>query len=613
MQGDFSRLTFDPTLNYTQVLWQQGRPLVDADLNEQSSILLHYLRRLTADVIGWHGGPGVVKDTSGPFWVKVITEGNDKGKFGYEKGRYYVDGWMVETGGGVADGWGGVMPESTKNRLVFLDVWPSVVPSESPADSALGCPPPTLRSKLNYKVWVANVEADPTKFKNQAKMLSVMTSIKGTDTTLNLRGLDAAASLPKLKAFCNTPKTSDNGACAAAASADAGPSENRLYRVEIHRGCKFNVDSEGKVTIKDDPITFKWSRDYCSAVLQANRVNGEHNLVVTSDAARKSLKKDDWVEIVAEGEDTGVFAEISEVKESGDKATTLTFNEQVALQTWFDKHSDVNAAVSIRLWDHKQPDKEKLADGAIKIEWNTKGESNDCVLEEGLGVRFQFDVPRDENGKLIANSAVEFRPGDYWLIPARANGSVLWPNGNDGKPSFVPAQYVEHRYAPLALIDSSNKVTDLRNSLVHLGVAPVPTPPQVAASTLRRTHPNSASPPTPNANEAAALSPTGKKSSKSNSAKKRTTNPRGKLHKAANAAVAKVRILARVAKHAAKGAPKPAPKTAAKPAPKKPATATARPATKKNTRTAKKKIATLVASTARRTTKPRKKPRKKKR
>ncbi len=39
MFGDFSRDSFDPSKHYTRVLMQQGRPLLDADWNEQISIL----------------------------------------------------------------------------------------------------------------------------------------------------------------------------------------------------------------------------------------------------------------------------------------------------------------------------------------------------------------------------------------------------------------------------------------------------------------------------------------------------------------------------------------------------------------------------------------------
>jgi Family of unknown function (DUF6519) len=50
MQGDFSRLTLDSP--YTRVLLQQGRPLLDADWNEQAAILLNQIRTLARGLYG---------------------------------------------------------------------------------------------------------------------------------------------------------------------------------------------------------------------------------------------------------------------------------------------------------------------------------------------------------------------------------------------------------------------------------------------------------------------------------------------------------------------------------------------------------------------------------
>ena len=57
MKGDFTRDTFNKDKRFSRVLMQQGRVQLDADWNEQTSILLHYLRTLATDLIGPHGGP----------------------------------------------------------------------------------------------------------------------------------------------------------------------------------------------------------------------------------------------------------------------------------------------------------------------------------------------------------------------------------------------------------------------------------------------------------------------------------------------------------------------------------------------------------------------------
>src|SRR5215475_15916946 len=57
MNGDLSRVTFDSHNHYLRVVMQQGRVLLDADFNEQTAILLHYLQTLAVDIIGKYGGP----------------------------------------------------------------------------------------------------------------------------------------------------------------------------------------------------------------------------------------------------------------------------------------------------------------------------------------------------------------------------------------------------------------------------------------------------------------------------------------------------------------------------------------------------------------------------
>src|SRR5215217_8067122 len=50
IEGDFRG-------DFTRVLLQQGRVLLDADFNEQVAILLHSIETLATDLIGPHAGP----------------------------------------------------------------------------------------------------------------------------------------------------------------------------------------------------------------------------------------------------------------------------------------------------------------------------------------------------------------------------------------------------------------------------------------------------------------------------------------------------------------------------------------------------------------------------
>jgi len=90
-RGDFTRDTFNPLNQFSRVLMQQGRVQIDADWNEQTSILLHYLRSLAADLIGQHGGP---IQNSGFAITSIPGVSND---FRIGSGNYYVDGILCES------------------------------------------------------------------------------------------------------------------------------------------------------------------------------------------------------------------------------------------------------------------------------------------------------------------------------------------------------------------------------------------------------------------------------------------------------------------------------------------------------------------------------------
>jgi hypothetical protein len=92
MKGDFTRDTFDPLKHFSRVLMQQGRVQLDADWNEQASILLHYLRTLATDLIGRHGGLGDA------FKIKQLKTNGQSISWDFQilPGHYYVDGILCE-------------------------------------------------------------------------------------------------------------------------------------------------------------------------------------------------------------------------------------------------------------------------------------------------------------------------------------------------------------------------------------------------------------------------------------------------------------------------------------------------------------------------------------
>src|SRR5438445_8151946 len=92
MKGDFTRDTFNPAKHFSRVLMQQGRVTLDADPNEQTAILLHYVRTLASDLIGPYAAPLAAPGFQIGYdsVAKELTIG---------AGRYYVDGILVENDG----------------------------------------------------------------------------------------------------------------------------------------------------------------------------------------------------------------------------------------------------------------------------------------------------------------------------------------------------------------------------------------------------------------------------------------------------------------------------------------------------------------------------------
>ena len=133
---------------------QQGRLIVDADWNEQSAIVLNYLRTLAADIIGWHGGPGVTqkdgKPDSGAF---VVTLPGNPPAVNVAGGRYYVDGIQIEL---LDEGYKGEdinRASGLQNRIVIVDVWEqhiAAVSNSSILDPALnGLDSPLARALVS--------------------------------------------------------------------------------------------------------------------------------------------------------------------------------------------------------------------------------------------------------------------------------------------------------------------------------------------------------------------------------------------------------------------------------------------------------------------------------
>jgi hypothetical protein len=422
--GDFSRDTFDPRQHFLRVLMQQGRVQLDADWNEQVSILLHYLQTLAKDLIGPHGGPG------DGFKITKDAKNLD---FKIGAGRYYVDGILCECDGTTYKNQP-YLPDppplgNGKKYLVYLDVWERHITylqderrinEGQIREVALGLHGPDTATRSQV-VWQVKVVVKDDKSDWESKLEEV-----------------SAHQKPRLKARAYVSAESTDP-CTIQPEMRYRGAGNQLYRVEIHWG--------GKVADEKRP-TFKWSRENGSVVFPiVQPVVG--NTVALGHLGRDErfgLKEGDWVEML---DDDYVLQNRAEPLLRVEKIDRDTL--QVSLHKPPEVGKDLAKHPLLRRWDHQgHPNAD---DGALPVEESNQDDKW-LTLEDGVQIQF----PTPEQGK-----EYDYRTGDYWLIPARtATGDVEWPRDANGDPTPLAPHGVEHHYAPLQLIE----VTDSKVTLV---------------------------------------------------------------------------------------------------------------------------------------------------
>jgi hypothetical protein len=491
MKADLTRNTFHPLKQFTQVVMQQGRVQLDADWNEQSSILLNFMRSLAADLIGPHGGPAANLGFR-------IADGNVATDFALTPGRYYVDGILCE----LAPPFPPVAVESVTDQPRQFKIPPAweanfakgqpvllagegrsvlasitgvnnaVVTVDSDVSKVLGSPnvkaylkPVTFLTQPDYPipagtqspqdgsliyldVWerlITDIEDDSIR----------EVALNGADTAARVKLVCQVKQLPgPVAAFPDDLKShfqpANRGRLAAqakqiAAATDPctiapdatyrGP-ENQLYRVEIHTGGSVDMGM---------PPTFKWSRENAFVVFPIVSFTPGSGTVILENLGRDDrfgLNENDWVEL--QDDDSvllnapGNLLQIQSIDRANLTVTLSGGGPTISLK----KHP------LLRRWDHAAGDPAEgglqlAADGAALITEDSS-DANWLSLEDGIQIQFRPAAQGSSN---------TYRTGDYWLIPARtATGDVEWPKGTSGPLALSPAG-VDHHYAPLAIIN----------------------------------------------------------------------------------------------------------------------------------------------------------------
>lgn len=406
MSGDYSRFSFDPRRNYSAVLLQQGRVLLDQDWNEQSAMASRTFRAAVVDLFG-----RVVLATPDAF--KVECDGH--GGLTIGRGRIYVDGLVAENHGAGRPVWDAALDEQCGAEPVsytqqpYLPAAPELPRSGGPYE-------------IYLDVWQREVTtAEDPDLANPA--------LKGADTTTRLQTVWQVKVREASSANSKRPLVEDCKFRPAASRLSAAQgrytgAENQLYRVEVH--------DKGR----GGAATFKWSRDNASTVVRVTRLTDLSRIVVQTigSHAVAGFSGSDLIEITDDVRELGGLpGELRRIKAIDAASSTLTLDAALTTDLFpVDQNGvpDVTRHMRVRRWH---------GCGAIQSLGNW------VELENGISVRFDAD-PADGC----------FRTGDYWLIPARVVNQSFEPLDR------APPRGIFHHVAKLALFTPPSGVRDLR-------------------------------------------------------------------------------------------------------------------------------------------------------
>ncbi|MEA2887289.1 MAG: hypothetical protein QOD11_1649, partial [Bradyrhizobium sp.] len=332
-----------------------------------------------------------------------------------EPGRCYVDGTLCELEARTSyahqpDG-GATGRLAPGAYMMYLDAWQRHVSAfEAPAirEVALGGPDTATRARTVAQVRALALPASSPFDWNCGSAIAAWDALANPR-----RPLLTARSEPQLAAA---------GICDIAATAGYRRLENQLYRVEVHAGGA-------------NP-TFKWSRENGSAAYAV--------VSVSIDTAQQQTT----VRLAARGRDSNLDLAVHDRVELIDDDAELTGRAGVFFEYLNDGDDELELVLAgvptgalgqdparhpiLRRWDHKPTVSGTNLLPIVEGAW--------IELEDGVQVRF--------------GPGGEYRPGDYWQIPARTiTADVEWPRNDDGDAVPRPPAGIADAYCRLGIVE----------------------------------------------------------------------------------------------------------------------------------------------------------------
>jgi len=498
---------------------QQGRVHLDADWNEQTSILLRYLQALASDLIGPHGGP---LDADGASFTsfKILSLDGVSDDFEIGPGHYYVDGILCELAATFVPVI--TIPNLNSNQLQvaslrvdgldlargqFVEVRTTHAPDPQksvtakitdisddqtltldlpslaqfpgktkpvlrrvvtfrtqsdypiPANQAIG----TDRSLVYLDVWERHISCSEDDSIREV-------ALGGPDTATRAKIVWQVKIDPEISdcpkepnawaGFLDKHQPRNRGRLKARAKQESVSTDPCIILPESsYRGAEnqlYRVEIHTGTNFTDNKPTFKWSRDNSSVEFAARTLQPP---VVTLAHlwrdSRSALKVDDWVELV-------------------DDSMVLLGTGGILMQV---ESIGDPAEMTVTLKPPgpglPQPAKYEANDPRHPLlrRWDYQAgklEAGRAELGADGALLIPTDVPKWielEDGVQILfvvgsrSQPNQFRAGDYWLIAARTvTGDLKWPvEGEDGNlvPAALPPHGIEHHYAPLGIISGA--------------------------------------------------------------------------------------------------------------------------------------------------------------
>jgi len=479
VKGDFSRNTFKKEKHYSKVNIQQGRVSVDADSNEQNDINQHFQRTSLFDIIGQTGAP---EDNPG-FEIRPYINSVGEPTYIIGQGRFYVDGILIENEYNIAEPI--QQPDLPLNSdgsslsiilkdgfyIVYLDVWErhiTELDDEEIKESALDGPDTATRNKIIWQVKLLPINPSGERIGGELNLggegqtLTCKTDIQEwNDFILPSNGTLMARTKPEITLDdpCKIPPGSGYRRL-----------ENQLYRIEVHKAGTANSGA-----------TFKWQRDNGTVVVKATDIN-EQKITVTNKGKDDNLlgfSGQQWVEVIDDRHELlnirGTLAKV--ISSSSDENELNIVKGTVIGEPLNNTSYPKEFNPKVRRWDS--------TGGEIPI---TIPSSNEGYIEIEDGVEVRFNSADGDT----ASRPIEYRTGDYWLVPARyLKGDVEWPRDKiSGSPLGRLPDGITHHFARLAILEYTNEsftlIDDCRLKfppLTRIKATERPTPPSTTILT----------------------------------------------------------------------------------------------------------------------------------